>query len=63
MLAVLVIKACLVAAPGTCASREVTTSWSQLACLRRGRALAARWVAEHPDWFVDRFRCEPGLPA
>lgn len=56
----LVLTVCLLAAPGSC--REERPHFfgdTILACMMQGQFHAARWLAEHPAYSMDRWTCQP----
>ena len=57
----LVLTICLAAAPASCKEERPVfeSSLSMLACATQGQLLAARWIAEHPAYTLNRWRCEP----
>jgi hypothetical protein len=58
----LVLTVCLAAAPTTCKEERPFFDGSLLACATQGQLLAARWIAEHPAYTLNRWRCEANKP-
>lgn len=60
----LVLVYCLVASPATCREQRpiIDGGISAMACMVGGQQAGARWVIEHPRWFLARWRCEIGRP-
>lgn len=56
----LVFVACLAGQPGTCEEREIPIyeNVSPIACMMGAAPTLAQWRATHPDWRVNRWRCE-----
>lgn len=61
---VLVFTACLVSAPEDCRVREMTIfeDVGPLACMMGAQGELARWTETHPNWRIDRWRCEGQRP-
>ncbi len=60
----LVLTVCLAAAPASCKEERPVfeASLSMLACATQGQLLAARWIAEHPAYILNKWRCEANRP-
>lgn len=57
--ATLVLVFCLISSPGSCQEeRPELGPMSAASCLYRGQQYAAEWLADHPKWMLDRWRCE-----
>ncbi|ANT63467.1 MULTISPECIES: hypothetical protein [Roseobacteraceae] len=54
----LLFVACLSTAPDTCSERSlVYTDVTPMACMMGAQPELARWVEEHPNFTVNRWRC------
>lgn len=60
----LVLVYCLVANGSVCSEqRPVLEDMMSLSgCMMGAQQIAATYVAEHPQWFLSRWRCEIGKP-
>jgi hypothetical protein len=60
----LVLTVCLAAAPASCKEERPVFEGplSMLACATQGQLLAVRWLAEHPAYTLNRWRCEANRP-
>lgn len=57
----LVFTVCLIGATSECKvlSPSYTSDYPHvLACMREGMVRAAQWQEEHPEWTVQRWKCE-----
>ena len=56
----LVITACIVAQPATCRDQHVLSdaNVTPMQCLMTAQPTIAQWGAEHPRWFVQRWKCQ-----
>ena len=59
---VLVLVFCLQSAPSSCTEQRTIEEMPLQACVIRGEADAAGWLAEHPKWVLSRWRCEQNVP-
>ena len=49
---------CLIAAPDRCETRALDAPFpTPVACLIAGQTEAARWLADHPAYRLDSWRC------
>jgi hypothetical protein len=58
----LVVAVCMIDQPATC--KDVHLSFeaqgvSTHQCLMQGQFEMAKWIGEHPDWSVHRWKCQP----
>ena len=59
----LVFLACLSSQPEVCEDRAMQfTDLSLMTCLLGAQPQLARWQGEHPDWTVQRWRCQATGP-
>lgn len=60
----LVLTVCLAAAPATCKEERPTfeASLSLMSCATQGQLLASQWIAEHPTYTLNKWRCEANKP-
>jgi hypothetical protein len=57
--ATLVLVFCLIGSPSSCIEqRPQLEPMTKMACLIEGQRYAADWLAEHPKWTLERWRCE-----
>lgn len=58
---ILVLIVCLSTTPDVChEERPLVDLASPMGCLLLGERIGADWIAEHPKWRLDRWRCESG---
>jgi len=55
----LVLTVCVMAQPSTCRDQHLLfdSDRTLMQCMRSAPPAIARWGAEHPDWFVQRWQC------
>lgn len=58
----LVIVFCLAAEPATCDEQHPLADLSLTACLIEGQLYASEWLAEHPKWQLQDWRCAQNVP-
>ena len=58
----ILLSVCLLTSPTTCKEERPSFDGSLLACATQGQLLAARWIAEHPAYTLNRWRCEANKP-
>ncbi len=58
----LVLTVCLAATPTACKEERPHFEGSFLACATQGQFVAARWIAEHPAYTLNKWRCEANRP-
>jgi hypothetical protein len=58
----LVLTVCLASAPSSCKEERPFFDGSLLTCATQGQMLAARWIAAHPAYTLNRWRCEANRP-
>jgi hypothetical protein len=56
----LVITACIVAQPATCRDQRVLieAEATPMQCMMGAQPMIANWKAQHPEWFVQRWKCQ-----
>lgn len=56
----LIVTVCLLAHPGSCRDRHLLfeSSGSLAACMWQAQPYLARWIGEHPNLRIVRYRCE-----
>lgn len=63
----LIVSVCLQAQPGQCKDVHLTYTAAGLTpfkCVMGGQPYIAKWVKQHPKWYVKRWRCaRPGKAA
>ncbi len=58
---ILTFVVCLVRQPAACETRALDAPFATpVACLMAGQTEAARWLADHPAYRLDSWRCERG---
>lgn len=62
MLAVLVLRVCLIASPDICRDERpiVTEPLNIISCQIAGQEIAAEWESDHPNWHLSRWGCQFG---
>lgn len=58
----LVLIVCLAASPTSCKEERPNFDGSLLSCATQGQLLAAQWLAEHPAYTLNKWRCEANRP-
>lgn len=66
MFETIILATCLIGSPLTCKDIELQVAPEQGAslqlpyhCARQGQLEIAKWIAEHPDWRVEKWSCPP----
>jgi hypothetical protein len=56
-----VLSACLIANPKECREFSIETDFQMPAkyCTMRAQPVVAQWAGEHPQWQIERWRCQP----
>lgn len=55
----LTLTVCLLAAPSDCRQERVPFEGSIFVCALQGQQAAQEWLASHPKWRLQRWRCGP----
>lgn len=59
----LVMVVCLALSPSECREeRPALEMRSVMACAMQGQMVAAQWIAQHPSFTLNRWRCEVNVP-
>lgn len=58
----IVLTVCLAAAPTSCKEERPYFDGSMLACAIQGQLVAAQWIAQHPAYTLNKWRCEANKP-
>jgi hypothetical protein len=59
----LVLIFCLTGSPTSCKEeRPVIEQLSLMGCMVQGQQVAQDWLADHPKWSLERWRCEQNVP-
>lgn len=58
----LVMTVCIVAQPATCRDQRVLldpdSGATPMQCMMSAQPTIAQWGSEHPNWFVQRWKCQ-----
>jgi hypothetical protein len=56
----LILTVCAIAQPATCIDKHVVfdSGNSPRQCTMAAQPFIARWVSEHPEWIVQRWKCQ-----
>jgi hypothetical protein len=56
----LVMTVCITAQPSTCRDQRVLfeENATPQQCMMNARGAVAQWGTEHPNWFVQRWKCQ-----
>jgi hypothetical protein len=59
----LVLVFCMLASPTDCREeRPMLEEMTLPRCMVQGQQIASSWLAEHPNWTLQRWRCENNIP-
>jgi hypothetical protein len=59
----LVLVFCMLASPTDCREeRPMLEAMTLTRCMVQGQQIASDWLAEHPNWTLQRWRCENNIP-
>jgi hypothetical protein len=60
----LILAVCLYANPDTCREEHLyfESNGSLRACMSEALPTMAQWAGTHPEWHIERFRCEWAHP-
>jgi hypothetical protein len=66
VLETIVLATCLIASPITCKDIEIQVTPEYGAslqvpfhCFRQGQIEGQKWIAEHPEWRITKWSCQP----
>lgn len=57
----IIVSACLIADPKECRDFKIPVDFAMPAkyCTRAAQPICAGWAAQHPQWEIKRWRCQP----
>jgi hypothetical protein len=58
----LVLTFCMLAWQTHCTEERPIEDMSLMACMVQGQQVAQEWLADHPKWMLQRWRCEQNVP-